>query len=73
MVTHTQNLCYAFNQSTCTHMVVNTHTHTHTRNSGQPMVRGPGSSWGFSALLKGTSVVVFVLLLNYTVIPLEAV
>ncbi len=36
-----------------------THTHTHTRSSGQPMLRRPGSSWGFGALLKGlTSVVV---------------
>ncbi len=32
---------------------------THTRSSGQPfMLRRPGSSWGFGALLKGTSVVV---------------
>ncbi len=31
---------------------------THTRSSGQPMLRHPGSSWGFGALLKGTSVVV---------------
>ncbi len=39
-----------------------TQTHTpwtHTRSSGQPMQWRPGSSWGFSALLKGlTSVVV---------------
>ncbi len=33
--------------------------HTHTRSSGQPfMLRRPGSSCGFGALLKGTSVVV---------------
>ncbi len=39
----------------CTHTAVN----THTVNSGQPfMLRRPGSSWGFGALLKGTSVVV---------------
>ncbi len=32
---------------------------THTRSSGQPfMLRRLGSSWGFGALLKGTSVVV---------------
>ncbi len=32
---------------------------THTRSSGQPfMLWHPGSSWGFGALLKGTSVVV---------------
>ncbi len=46
----------------CTHTAVNTHTHTpwtHTRSSGQPfMLRRPGNSWGFGALLKGTSVVV---------------
>ncbi len=40
----------------CTHTAVNTHKPwTHTRSSGQPF---SGSSWGFSALLKGTSVVV---------------
>ncbi len=33
MVTHTQNLCSAFNPSKCTHTVVNTHTHTHTVNT----------------------------------------
>ncbi len=41
----------------CTHTAVNTHTHTqqwtHTRSSGQPMLRPPGSIWGFGALLKG--------------------
>ncbi len=38
----------------CTHTAVNTHTPwTHTRSSGQPfMLRRPGSSWGFGALLK---------------------
>ncbi len=37
---------------------MNKHTlQTHTRSSGQPfMLRRPGSSWGFGALLKGTSV-----------------
>ncbi len=45
--------------NTHTHTAVNTHTHTHTRSSGQPMLRRPGSSRGFGALLKGlTSVVV---------------
>ncbi len=29
MVTHTRNLCSAFNTSKCTHTAVNTHTHTH--------------------------------------------
>ncbi len=44
----------------CIHTAVNTQTpQTHTRSSGQPfMLRHPGSSWGFGALLKGTSVVV---------------
>ncbi len=61
MVTHTRNLCSAINPSKVrTHTAVNTHTPwTHTRSSGQPfMLRSPGSSWGFGALLKGTSVVV---------------
>ncbi len=39
MVTHTQNLCSAFNPSKCTHT-----PWTHTRSSGQPMLRCPGSS-----------------------------
>ncbi len=41
--------------------VVNTHTHTlwtHTQSSGQPLLQRPGISWGFGALLKGTSVMV---------------
>ncbi len=42
----------------CTHSSEHT-PWTHTRSSGQPfMLRHPGSSWGFGALLKGTSVVV---------------
>ncbi len=56
MVTHTRNLCSAFNPSK-----VHTHSseHTHTRSSGQPfMLQRPGNSRGFSALLKGPSVVV---------------
>ncbi len=61
MVTHTRNLCSAFNPSKVhTHSSEHTHTPwTHTRSSGQPfMLRRPGSSWGFGALFKGTSVVV---------------
>ncbi len=61
MVTHTQNLCSAFNPyKVHTHTAVNTHTPwTHTRSSGKPfMLRRPGSSRGFSVLLKSTSVVV---------------
>ncbi len=44
----------------CTHTAMNTHTPwTHTWSSGQPfMLRHPGNSWRFSALLKGTSIVV---------------
>ncbi len=61
IVTHTRNLCYAFNPSNV-HTLSSEHTHTlwtHTQSSGQPfMLRCPGSSWGFGALLKGTSVVV---------------
>ncbi len=43
-----------------THSSEHTHTPwTHTRSSGQPfMLRRLGSSWGFGAMLKGTSVVV---------------
>ncbi len=43
-----------------THTAVKTHTPwTYTQSSGQPfMLRRPWSSWGFGALLKGTSVVV---------------
>ncbi len=36
------NVFSAFNPSKC----------THTRSSGQPILRRPGNSWGFSALLK---------------------
>ncbi len=61
MVTHTRNMCSAIIPSKVhTHSSGHTHTPwTHTRSSGQPfMLRHPGSSWGFSVLLKGTSVVV---------------
>ncbi len=53
---HTRNLCSAFNPSKVhTHTAVNTDTHhEHTLSRGQPfMLRRPGSSWGFGALLKG--------------------
>ncbi len=60
--------------SKCAHTSVNTDTPwTHTQNSGQPfMLRRPGSSWGFDALLKGlTSVVVLrmekALVINYKI------
>ncbi len=39
------NVFSAFNPSEC----------THTWSSGQPTLRCPGSSWGFSALLKPTT------------------
>ncbi len=43
--------------SKCTHTVGNAHTlWTHTWIRGQPLLRRPGSSWGFGFLLKGTSV-----------------
>ncbi len=61
MVTHTRNLSSAFNPSAVRSEQTHTHTPwTHTRSSGHPfMLRRPGSSWGFGALLKGlTSVVV---------------
>ncbi len=54
-------MTWQFNPSKVhTHSSEHTHTPwTHTRSSGQPfMLRRPGSSWGFGALLKGTSVVV---------------
>ncbi len=55
MVTHTLNLCSAFNPSQ-----VHTHSSEHTRSSGQPlMLPCPGKRWRFGALPKGTSVVVF--------------
>ncbi len=61
MVTHTRNLWSKFTHPSA-HTQQWTHTHTpwtHTRSSGQPfMLRRPGSSWGFGALLEGTSVVV---------------
>ncbi len=45
----------------CIYPIQSAHTQqwTHTQSSGQPfMLWCPGSSWGFGALLKGTSVVV---------------
>ncbi len=58
--THTHTHTHS-SEHTHTHTAVNTHTQqwTHTRSSGQSfMLQRPGSSWGFSVLLKGTSVVV---------------
>ncbi len=42
------NVFSAFNPSKC----------THSWSSGQPMLRRPGNSWGFSAFLKGLTSVV---------------
>ncbi len=54
MLTHTRNLSSAFNPSKCTLTAVNTHP-----EQWAAMLRHPGSSWGFGALLKGlTSVMV---------------
>ncbi len=60
--THTHTVkTHTYRENTHTH-TVNTHTHTlwtHTRSSGQLfMLWRPGSSWGYGALLRGTSVVV---------------
>ncbi len=61
MVTHTRNLCSALTHPKCAHTAVSTHSSEQARtgNCGQPfMLWRPGSSWGFGALLKGTSVMV---------------
>ncbi len=63
MVTYTQNSCSAFNPSKVhTHSSEYTHREhapgIHNRSSGQPMLRHPGKSSGFGALLKSISVVV---------------
>ncbi len=51
MVTHTWNLCSAFNPS-------KVHTHSSEHTPKEVMWRRPGSSCGLGVLLKGTSVVV---------------
>ncbi len=55
MVTHTRNLCSAINPSK-----VHTHSSEHTPVAvgSYFMMWHPGSSWEFSALLMGTSVIV---------------
>ncbi len=60
MVTHTRNLCSAINPSKV-HIHSSEHTHTvntHPEQWAAIYAAAPGSSWGFGALLKGTSVVV---------------
>ncbi len=55
MVTHTQNLCSAFNPSKCTHTVVNTHTHTHTPVAvGSHIAAAPGEQLGVRCLAQGS-------------------
>ncbi len=58
MVTHTPNSCSAFNPSKVhTHSSEHTHTvNTHPEQWTVIYAAAPGSSWGFGALLKGTSV-----------------
>ncbi len=61
MVTYTRNLCCAVNSSKVhTHSIEHTHTvNTHPQQwAAFFLLQRPGSSWGFGALLKGTSVVV---------------
>ncbi len=59
MVTHTLNLCSALTHPKCTHTAVNTHTvNTHPEQWATIYAAAPGEQLGFSALLKGTSVVV---------------
>ncbi len=72
-MTHTGNLCSAFSPSkvhthSSEHTLKHKRTHTlwtHTRSSGQAfMLQRPGSSCGFGALLKGTSVMVLKVYVN---------
>ncbi len=60
MVTHTRNLCSAFNPSKVhTHSSEHTHTvNTHPEQWAAIYAAAPGEQLGFGALLKGTSVVV---------------
>ncbi len=60
MVTNTRNSCSAFIPSKVhTHSSEHTHTvNTHPEQWAAIYAARPGSSWGFGALLKGTSVVV---------------
>ncbi len=53
MVTHTQNLCSAFNLFKCTHTAVNTHPEKWATS-----VAAPGEQLGVRFLLEGISVVV---------------
>ncbi len=55
--THTHTHTHTHTDSS-EHTHTYTHTHTHTEQWAAFMPRHPRSSWGFRALLKGTSVVV---------------
>ncbi len=57
MVTYTRNSCSAFNPK-CTHMQWTHTVNTHLEQWEAIYAAASGSSWGFGALLKGTSVVV---------------
>ncbi len=57
MVTHTQNLCSAFNPSKCTHTAVNTHTHTkntHPEQWAAIYAAAPGEQLGVQCLAQGS-------------------
>ncbi len=59
MVTHTRNLCSAFNTSKCTHSSEHTHTvNTPPEQWAAIYAVEPGEQLGVQALLNGTSVVV---------------
>ncbi len=49
MVTHTRNLCSAFNPSKCTHTVVNTHLEQWAANAA-----APGEQLGVRCLAQGS-------------------
>ncbi len=49
MVTHTQNLCSAFNPSKCTHTVVNIHLEQWAANAA-----APGEQLGVQCLAQGS-------------------
>ncbi len=49
MVTHTENLCSAFNPSKCTHTVVNTHPEQWAANAA-----APGEQLGVRCLAQGS-------------------
>ncbi len=55
MVTHTQNLCSAFNPSKCTHIAVNTHTvNTHPEQLAAFYAAVPAEQLGVRCLAQGS-------------------